>query len=186
MININALRQLKAFARQDGALLALLWALSFAFNVMNPSSSLGSILTILTPFFVGWRLLSFRNYALDGYISYRRALAYCMYTFFYGALLFGVLQFMYFKFLDGGRFMSMVSTVMLSMTKAYKEQGLDAGNLKDAVTMLGELKPLELAFILMMYNLFIGWISSVMIAVFGIMNRKRPNKDANNIFGRNN
>lgn len=81
MINVTSLIQVKAFARQDGFFLFLLWLASFGAFIANPVSTWGSLLAMSTPFFVGWLLVRFRNYALDGAISFRRALAFCFYTF---------------------------------------------------------------------------------------------------------
>ena len=71
----QALIQLKAFARQDGAIVALTWTASFALTLLSSQTPYGSLLAIATPFIIGWRLIKFRNYALDGIISFRRALA---------------------------------------------------------------------------------------------------------------
>ena len=73
MINIAALVQLKAFARQDGVFVALLWTASFLAVVLAPTSSWGSLLAMGTPFLVGYLLMRFRNGVLDGVISFRRA-----------------------------------------------------------------------------------------------------------------
>ena len=70
MIDATALVQLKAFARQDGAILALAWTASFALIVYSPQYSLGNLLALATPFIVGWRLSRFRDYALGGLISF--------------------------------------------------------------------------------------------------------------------
>ena len=173
MINIRAINQTKAFARQDGALLALLWISAFALTILTPQSSIGGLLALSTPFFVVWRMISFRNYALEGSISYRRALVYCMYTFFYSSLIFGVAQFLYFRFLDQGRFMGTVSTMMLAMQTAYKQNGIDTKEINDAMTLINTMTPLELSFMIMMYNLVIGWISSIFIAALTKLKTKK-------------
>lgn len=53
MINVAHLVQLKAFARQDALLLALLWAASFACIMMLNAGLIGNILALATPFLVG-------------------------------------------------------------------------------------------------------------------------------------
>lgn len=72
MINVAHLVQLKAFARQDALLLALLWAASFACIMMLNAGLIGNILALATPFLVGKRLAAFRTQALYGVISFRR------------------------------------------------------------------------------------------------------------------
>lgn len=90
MINVAHLVQLKAFARQDALLLALLWAASFACIVMLNAGLIGNILALATPFLVGKRLAAFRTQALYGVISFRRAYAYSLYVFIYASLVFAL------------------------------------------------------------------------------------------------
>lgn len=90
MINVAHLVQLKAFARQDALLLALLWAASFACIMMLNAGLIGNILALATPFLVGKRLAAFRTQALYGVISFRRAYAYSLYVFIYASLVFAL------------------------------------------------------------------------------------------------
>ena len=61
MILAQTLIQLKAFARQDGAILGIVWIVSFASIVLSPQTSWGNIIALTTPFIVGWRLYRFRD-----------------------------------------------------------------------------------------------------------------------------
>lgn len=166
MINVVALVQLKAFARQDGFFLFLLWAASFMAIVMNPTSSWGTLLAVATPFFVGWLLVRFRNYALDGVISFRRALVFCLYTFFYASLLFAVGQYVYFRFFDHGSLLTMLMNSMKTLEPMYKAQGISLNELRQSLTMIGELSPIEVSFVFMMQNFMVGLILSFPIALF--------------------
>ena len=78
MIDFNAITQTKAFARQDGVFLSMLWIVTFALVIYAPQTDLGGLLVFSTPLFVAWRMIKFRNYALDGVMSYRKALVYCI------------------------------------------------------------------------------------------------------------
>ena len=86
--------QLKAFARQDGALLSLLWIGGFACYILglaNPTMGMLALLLIVaSPFFAASRLRHFRDYAREGIITFRRGYAYTVLTFFYGGLLLGM------------------------------------------------------------------------------------------------
>lgn len=116
MINVQNLVQTRAFARQDGAILGLVWIVSFAFTMLavKPDQSflglIGNLLLISTPFVVGKRLKSFRDYALEGTISFRRGTFYCMQTFFNATLLLTVVQFLWFSFMDMGPFMALLES----------------------------------------------------------------------------
>ena len=79
--------QLKAFARQDGALLALLWVFTSVLYIIGMTNQMiglaATMLIIYTPFFVGGRLRNFRDYGREGLISFRRGYAYTVFVFFY-------------------------------------------------------------------------------------------------------
>lgn len=160
----EALVQLKAFARIDGALLALLWVASFAALLLQPSSAAGNLLALCTPFFVGWRLCRFRSTALDGHISFRRGYAYAFYDFFYAALLFAVAQYVYFRWMDHGHFLALVSEAMKVLGPVYEQSGMTAGQLSQTADMMATLTPMQWAFVFMMQNIFIGIVVSLPIA----------------------
>lgn len=185
MINVTALIQLKAFARQDGFLLFLLWTASFAVIVNNPASSWGSLLAMATPFYVGYLLARFRNFALDGVISFRRALAFSLYTFFYASLLFAVAQFVYFRYLDNGTFMTMLLTSVKALEPVYRAQGISMSELQQSLSMIGQLTPIETAFIFMMQNILIGAILSFPIAWIGKRTALRKNLHHRETFNNN-
>ena len=90
--------QLKAFARQDGALLALLLVAVFLLYIIGVSNQMLGLAAILllfyVPFFVGKRLGKFRDYGREGLISFRRGYAYTILVFFYGGVLFAVAQYL--------------------------------------------------------------------------------------------
>ncbi len=168
MINVVSLIQLKAFARQDGALLGLLWLIGFATTVLVPVPLVNEVVIIATPIFVGWRLVKFRNYALDGIISYRRAFGYSLYTFFYGALIFAVAQGLYFQFLDHGKFTTLLSQVVSTNATTYQAMGIDSSQLMESVGMLTNSSAIEKAFLFMMQNIMVAIPLSLLIAVFGV------------------
>lgn len=167
MINVVNLIQLKAFARQDALLLALLWAASFACIMMLQAGLVGNLLALATPFLVGYRLAAFRNGALDGLISFRRAYAYCTYTFLYASLIFALVQFAYFQFLDKGTFAQLITETMRLMSPVYEQNGISKTEIKQSIDMITQITPIQWAFTFMMQNLFIGAIVSLPIAMIG-------------------
>ncbi|WP_255406440.1 DUF4199 domain-containing protein [Prevotella sp. KH2C16] len=160
----EALTQIRAFARQDGFILALAWIGSFASVLYVPQSVIGSLLAMATPFIVIWRLVRFRNDALDGIISFRRGLVYSWFTFFYASLLFCLAQYVYFRFLDKGLFNSILINATQVMSEVYQTQGIDAKDFTDAVSVFTSMKPIQLSFVFMMQNIFMGTIMSLPIA----------------------
>lgn len=173
MINVAHLVQLKAFARQDALLLALLWAASFACIMMLNAGLIGNILALATPFLVGKRLAAFRTQALYGVISFRRAYAYSLYVFIYASLVFALVQYAYFQFLDNGAFVESIATTLKQMTPINEQNGMskaDIKSLNDWVEIMRLTTPVQWAFMFMMQNLFVGAIISLPIALIGKRN----------------
>ena len=165
MNNITALVQLKAFARQYGVFVALLWTVSFLAVVLVPTSPWGNLLALATPFFVGYLLVRFRNHVLDGVMSFRRAWALALYTFFYAAMLFAVIQYVYLRFFDNGSLNMLLANGMKVLEPAYRAQGMTTQELTNIKDLMLQLSPVEKAFIFMMQNLIAGFIMSLPIAL---------------------
>ncbi|MBR1469946.1 MAG: DUF4199 domain-containing protein [Prevotella sp.] len=156
--------QLKAFARQDALVLGGLWMASFALVVMAPQSMMGTLLALSTPVLLGWLLSRFRDVALDGVISFRRGYVYCVYCFLYASLLFAVAQYVYFRFIDGGRFMQMLSESVKLVEQAYQQNGLSTAEFQPMLEQMQSLPPSQWVFMLLMQNLFIGFVLGVPVA----------------------
>jgi len=161
--------QLKAFCRQDGALLALLWTASFVCYVVGltqPSMGVVALLLALaTPFFVSYRLGKFRDECLDGVLSFKRGWAYVIFTFFYASLLFGIVQLVYFTYLDHGLFVSQLTQLFASPEneQMMKSMGM-SDSLNEALRMIAEMRPVDLVLNIMFSNLFIGVVTGLLIA----------------------
>ncbi len=178
MITSESIIQLKAFARQDGALLSLVWLASFmCFVGQFTDPALGllyELLAVGSLFFLGWRLRRFRDNALDGVISFRRAFAYCAFCFFYASLIFALAQYVYFAYLDHGTVFNGISQ-MLSLPQAsamMSVYGYSQQEIKEALSAFQGLRPIEISAFFFLSNLYIGAIISIVIAL--IMKRKRP------------
>ena len=160
--------QLKAFARMDGALLAVLWTASFACYVLGLSQPglgmVAMVLAIITPFFVARRLKKFRDEGREGVISFRRAWAYTLLSFFYASLLFAIVQFVYFSYLDHGYFFGTLSKSMMA-PENVQALGKDMMNMVvESLQAASKMRPIDLSLNIMMSNLFIGLIASIPIA----------------------
>lgn len=165
MIDVISIVQVKAFARQSGVFLALLWLVSFAAMMYAPQLPWGSLLALATPFLVGWLLKRFRNDALGGRISFRRSFAFSVLTFFYASMIFALAQYVYFRFLDQGAFLTNLLNDMKVIKEAYAQNGMSVKELEDGVSLVGALSPVQLAFMFMMQNIFVGFVLSVPVAL---------------------
>lgn len=173
MINVANLIQLKAFARQDGLLLALLWAASFACIMLFNAPLVGNLLALATPFVVAKRLGAFRDNALYGTISLRRAYAYSAYVFLYASLVFALVQFGYFQFLDKGAFAELITTTMKQVAPIYEQNGISKAEINNSINIVSMITPIQWAFMFMMQNLMIGAAISLPIALVGKRNKRQ-------------
>lgn len=173
MITPQALIQLKAFARQDGFILSLVWLLSMWLYIKVSGSIYGPLLMFSTPFYIMWRLNEFRDKALDGHISTRRSIAYSCYVVFYASLIFAAGQYVYFTYLDNGDFMGMLNESVRLIEANNQSVGLNVSDINNAVKVVGMMTPIELAFSFMMNNLVVGAIISPVVVMFSKMSEKR-------------
>jgi len=162
--------QLKAFARQDGALLALLWVgafLLYLIGVQNAMLGMAAIMMIIyTPFFVGERLGKFRDYGRKGQISFRRAYAYTVFVFFYGGVLFAIAQYLYFAFMDNGFLLTQFSKVL---TAEESRQWLDQYGMKEiadeSLREMANIRPIDYALNMLTVNISLGFILGIPISL---------------------
>jgi ribose/xylose/arabinose/galactoside ABC-type transport system permease subunit len=110
--------QLRAFAGIDGLVLAIIWTGSFALLLTgltspDPTWAMAALmLVIVTPFYAAKRLRRFRDEVRDGIISFKRAWAYVILMFFFAGVVFALVQYAYFTYLDQGYFIHTLGNVI--------------------------------------------------------------------------
>ena len=162
--------QLKAFARQDGALLALLWVAAFSLyiiGVKNQMFGLAAILLMIyTPFFVGSRLGKFRDHGLEGLISFRRGYAYTVFVFFYGGILFAIAQYIYFAFIDHGYLLSEFSKMVMSdETRQMLQQYRMTEMMDESLKEMSNTRPIDYALNMLTITISLGFLLGVPIGL---------------------
>ncbi len=163
--------QMKAFARQDGALLSLLWIGGFVCYILglaNPvMAMLALLLIVVSPFFAASRLRHFRDYAREGIITFRRGYAYTVLTFFYGGLLLAIAMFVYFNFIDQGYLLGKLTEAMNS---AEGKQVIQAYGMRDQMEQglreLAGMRPIDYAVNMLTINIMTGFLLGLPIAAF--------------------
>ena len=160
-------QQLKAFARIDGALLAIVWIGSFALYVKgmeNPTLGLVSMVAIITaPFFAARRLRKFRDFARDGIISFRRGYAYIVLAFFYSGLLFAVAQYVYFTYMDHGFLLAKFTE--MANTPESVQLGLK-DMMQQSLNELAAMRPIDIALNVLTMVIIAGFVLGMPIAAF--------------------
>ena len=162
--------QLKAYARQDGFFLALLWIASFVFYIMGLTNQMlgmaAIMLAVATPFFVAGRLRRFRDEGREGVISFRRGYAYTILVFFYGAVLLAVAQFLYFAYFDNGDLLSSFSKIVSSSEgqALLKEYGMTK-MMNESLTEMSSVRPIDYALNILTVNIMVGFVLGVPIGL---------------------
>ena len=162
--------QLKAYARQDGFFLALLWTASFACYILGITNQLLEMLAlalaITTPFFVAGRLRKFRDEGREGLISFGRSYAYTIFVFFYGAVLLAVVQFVYFAYVDHGYLLSSFSKLLSTEEgRALVNQYGMTQMVEDGLAEMASIRPIDYALNILTVNIVIGFILGVPIGL---------------------
>jgi len=161
--------QLKAFARVDGALVALLWTASFVcylVGLKNPLfGMLALLLLVVTPFWVARRLRRFRDEDLHGVISLLRGWAFFVLVFFYAGILLAVVQYCYFAYLDHGYLLSTFQETLSSpeAKQAFARYGLSE-SLSQSMQLLSDLRPIDFALNVLTMNISVGIILGLPVA----------------------
>lgn len=173
--------QLKAFARQDGALLALLWMATFFLYIIGVENQMlglaALLLMVYTPIFVGERLGKFRDYGREGLISFRRAYAYTVFVFFYGGVLFAIAQYLYFAFIDNGYLMTQFSKMINSneAQKMLQQYGMTE-MMNESLNEMANIRPIDYALNMLTVNISLGFILGVPISLIMQRNTLKVNK----------
>ena len=173
--------QLKAFARQDGALLALLWMATFFLYIIGVENQMlglaALLLMVYTPIFVGERLGKFRDYGREGLISFRRAYAYTVFVFFYGGVLFAIAQYLYFAFIDNGYLMTQFSKMVNSneAQKMLQQYGMTE-MMNESLNEMANIRPIDYALNMLTVNISLGFILGVPISLIMQRNTLKVNK----------
>ena len=170
---------LKAFARQDGALLSLVWIgalVCYIQGLSNPLLGLVALILIVTsPLYAANRLRHFRDEARQGIISFRRGYAYTVMTFFYAGLLLALVLYLYFAFIDKGYVLG-VYTQMVNSEESQqflRASGL-AEQMKEGLQALGSMRPIDYALNMLTINIASGFLLGLPIAA--LMQRQTVRK----------
>ena len=168
---------MKAFARIDGAWLALLLIAGFTCYVVGLTSPLYGFLAMITllvvPFFVGRRLKRFRDDGLDGTMSFLRGWAYVILMFFYGGLLFALAQYAYLTYMDKGYILTTITDVLSApeSVAVMKQMGMDE-QVNESLHLLGTMRPIDFALDMLTTLIMAGAVLGLPIAA--IVKRTRP------------
>lgn len=164
--------QLKAYSRIDGALVGVMWAVSFGCMIAgfkNPSWSMAAmIIGLASPIYGISRMRKFRRKVLNDKMSYRRALGYAIMMLLYATLLFAGVQLVYFQFFDNGYFIENYAAILKSpdMVEMATNYGLSEQDIDSTITVISEMRPVEVVIQFLSSNILLGILLSIPMALF--------------------
>lgn len=176
MITVLEYKQLKAFARLDGAILGgIMCATFFAFiaSLKGTAWQLAYMLGVLSvPVFVAMRVRNYRDNILQKRVSFRRAAGYSMHCFGYSSLILAIVMYVYFQFFDQGTMLANMRSFFESpeMQQAMKLYGVEKSLLDAQLGVMSSLRPIDFAFSMISNTLFGGLGCSLLIAVISKRN----------------
>ena len=171
--------QLKAFARQDGALLSVLWIgalICYIQGLTNPLLGMAALLLIvISPFYAASRLRHFRDYGREGIISFKRGYAYTVLTFFYAGLLLAAALYIYFAFIDQGFLLGKFTEIVHSeeSRQAMQLYGMTE-QMEEGLKVLSQMRPIDYALNMLTINISTGFLLGLPIAA--LMQRQAVSK----------
>ncbi len=181
MTSHQDIEQMQAFSRVDGVWVAIFWAASFACFVgsFTYPALATSVLLIgaVSLVFAAMRVRRYRDDVRDGVLSFRRGFLYSMLIYLHAALLFAMVQYVYFRFLDNGfiaNYRDLVSTDdFKQMAQGF---GLSEVDWKVVMENLASLRPIDLALQFFTTNVFMGFFISVPVALIMMRSPKNNRK----------
>ena len=168
---MNYFGKIRTFASLDGLIVGGLWTFGFACMLGNfnyPILGLGFVFSLLfTPFLVIKRGKCCRDKVLNGIINFGQAYFYSLLTLLFSSLLFAIIQWGYFNFLDNGFFLSQyASTFENYKTELMAIYGLSEVEYKSVINLLFSLRPIDFALEFMWINITTSVFLALITAAF--------------------
>ena len=173
MISSAEYIQLKAYARQDGIFLGILWIIAFAcliHSMQDPSLQFGFIIgAIATPFLAYYRLKHFRDKVLEGHISFRRAFAFVTFTMGYGSIIMAAATYIYFYFLDHGTFIGFLQQSFSTpeVRNSIMQTGVDIQEMEKQIQAMSQIRPIDFAFSVFSNGIISAFFMGIIIGFLG-------------------
>ena len=113
-MNATSYRQLRAYAAQYGAIIGMMWIVSFAFYIIGLTrpllGNIALLVGIMSVVAAGFLIRKFRNEVSP--LRFAQSWWMGILTYMYAALLMAVAQFIYFRYIDQGLLVDTYTAVM--------------------------------------------------------------------------
>lgn len=185
-MNATSYRQLRAYAAQYGAIIGLMWIVSFAFYIVGLTrpllGNIALLVGILSVVAAGFLIRKFRHEVSP--LRFAQSWWMGILIYMYAALLMAVAQFVYFRYIDNGLMVSTYSTVMQQPEAIAMMQSMLPGEdvsqtTTEIVELLQSITPIQFTFEFLIYNLILGFILAIPTAWIGLSGKKPLNHNQN-------
>lgn len=173
MISPSEYIQLKAFARQDGFFIGLLWIFTFACfigSMTEPGLQVGFIAgTIVSPFIIFYRLKHYRDKVIGGSISFKKAFVFLAYVIVDASIILAAATFIYFYFMDHGHFIAHLqrNLQMPEIQQSFAQAGMDAKTLNEQVQIFSNTRAIDIAFSMFFNTMLTGILLALVLSLIG-------------------
>ncbi len=160
-----------------GLRIGLCWSVSFLCSMYGTRAALaGNVGLLIGLFSVYYTVRLIRGYGartMRG-VSFMQAWWMAFLTHIFATMCTAVVQYAYFRYLDGGAFAGQMELAM--QVPAYKRltEGISEEDMEQMMTTLAS--PSQLAYRMLLFDMALGFVLSVPAALFG---RIRPKRDKN-------
>ncbi len=185
-MNAISYKQLRAFAAQYGAVVGLMWIVSFAFYIIGLTRPLvgnvGLIIGLLSVVTAGFLIRKFRGEVFP--LRFGQSWWMSTLIFMYASLLMAVAQFVYFRYIDNGLLLQTYSTIMQQPEAVAMMQSMmpeeDAAEVsRQVIDLLKSISPIQLTFEFLVYNLMFGFLLAIPTAWIGLSGKSRTTHSQN-------
>ena len=173
MISPQEYIQLKAFARQDGFFIGLLWIFTFACfvgSMSEPGLQIGFIAGMtISPFIIYYRLKHYRDKVIGGYISFKKAFAFLAYVIVDASIILAAATFVYFYFIDNGLFISRLqeNLQMPEIQQSFAQAGMDINTINEQVQIFSNTRAIDIAFSMFFNTILTGTLLALVLSLIG-------------------
>ena len=163
--------QLKAFARQDGFFVGLLWVFTFACfvaSMRSPELQVGFISGMMvSPFIIYFRLRHYRDKVVGHTLSFKRAFAYLFYVIADASIVLAAATFVYFCFIDNGQFMSYLnqSIAQPEVRQSIAQAGMSIDEVSQQLQVFSQTRPIDIAFGIFFNTLLFGLLLALLLSL---------------------
>jgi len=147
----------------NGIIMGVIFSVNFLFSVSKVTLliTLTNLLAVLIVVLIYRLSVKFRDTECEGFISYRKAFFYILYSFFFAALISSVVKYIYFQYINP----SYLETMFQETMKMFSSLKYPINDATEEQTRK-MLKPASYTLIYIWVNIFMGLIVGLIMAAF--------------------